>query len=109
MKQKVTLLVLAFCMILGFTALNGYQAQAENEEDYKKWGRIAMDVAKLNYTDSQISDYQYKGREEISDAQSKDTFELKVKDENRSFTARVIILFNPKTNSLISLTLEEKR
>lgn len=75
--------------------------------DYAKWGKIAVEVAKLNYPDSKISDYQYKGREEITDTQSKDTFELKIQSKDRTFTAKVMILFNPQTESLLSFSIEE--
>ncbi|MEH7222741.1 DUF3889 domain-containing protein [Bacillus sp. JJ1566] len=75
--------------------------------DYEKWGKIAVDIAKLNYPDSKISDYQYKGREEITDKQSKDTFELTVQTKGRTLKARVMILFNPQTESLLSLSIEE--
>ncbi|MEK5443999.1 MULTISPECIES: DUF3889 domain-containing protein [unclassified Fredinandcohnia] len=75
--------------------------------DYEKWGKIAIDVAKLNYPDSKISDYQYKGRENLTNTQSKDTFELRVQTKDRTFTAKVMILFNPQTESLLSLSIEE--
>ncbi|WP_453990741.1 DUF3889 domain-containing protein [Bacillus nitroreducens] len=83
------------------------QQEQELPTDYEKWSKIAVDVAKLNYPDSKISDYQYKGREEITDSQAKDTFELKVQTKERTFTARVMILFNPQTESLLSLSIEE--
>jgi hypothetical protein len=83
------------------------QQEQQAPTDYEKWGKIAVDVAKLNYPESKISDYQYKGREEITDAQSKDTFELSIQSKDRTFTARIMILFNPKTDSLLSLSIEE--
>ncbi len=75
--------------------------------DYEKWSKMAIEVAKLNYPDSRISDYQYKGREEITDKQSKDTFELTVQSKDRTFKAKVMILFNPQTESLLSFSIEE--
>jgi Protein of unknown function (DUF3889) len=83
------------------------QQEQELPTDYEKWGKIAVDVAKLNYPDSKISDYQYRGREELTDTQSKDTFELTVQTKERTFTAKVMILFNPQTESLVSLSIEE--
>lgn len=87
-------------------------ASAEPEEqaaDYEKWSKIAIDVVKLNYPERKVSDYSYKGREEISDVQAKDTFELNTEGEQGTIKVNVIILFNPKTDSLISLSLEEMR
>jgi len=105
---KVSLVSL-LCSLVAFLCVSTIASAQPEElpEDYKKWGEMAVGVAKLNYTDSELSDYQYKGREAISDTQAKDTFEIVVKDENRSFTVKVYILFNPKTNSLISLSIEE--
>ncbi|MEH7381499.1 DUF3889 domain-containing protein [Bacillus sp. JJ1533] len=83
------------------------QEEQQLPTDYEKWGKIAVEVTKLNYSDSRISDYQYRGREEITDKQSKDTFELTIQSKDRTFTARVMILFNPQTESLLSLSIEE--
>ncbi|MFS0824423.1 DUF3889 domain-containing protein [Bacillus sp. 1P02SD] len=83
------------------------QQEQPMPSDYEKWGKIAVELAKLNYPDSRISDYQYKGREEITDKQSKDTFELRIQTKERTFTAKVMILFNPQTESLLSLSIEE--
>lgn len=83
------------------------QQEQQLPTDYEKWGRIAVELAKMNYVDSKISDYQYKGRENLTDTQSKDTFELKVQTKDRAFTAKVMILFNPQTDSLLSLSIEE--
>lgn len=105
-KARLTSLI---CILLLFTsgAVVGAEQQQPQPTDYAKWGKIAVDVAKLNYPESQISDYQYKGREEITDTQAKDTFELKVQGKERTFTARVMILFNQKTETLMSLSIEE--
>ncbi|MFS0862430.1 DUF3889 domain-containing protein [Fredinandcohnia sp. 179-A 10B2 NHS] len=105
-KARLTTLI---CILLLATsgAIVGAEQQQPLPTDYEKWGKIAVDVAKLNYPESQISDYQYKGREEITDTQAKDTFELKVQGKERTFTARVMILFNPKTETLMSLSIEE--
>jgi len=97
------------CSVIAFMCVSTIASAQPEElpEDYKKWGEMAVGVAKLNYTDSELSDYQYKGREAISETQAKDTFEIVVKDKNRSFTVKVIILFNPKTDSLMSLSIDE--
>ncbi|THE10931.1 DUF3889 domain-containing protein [Bacillus timonensis] len=83
------------------------QQEQPMPSDYEKWGKIAVELAKLNYPDGRIIDYQYKGREKITDKQWKDTFELKIQTKDRTFTAKVMILFNPQTESLLSLSIEE--
>jgi hypothetical protein len=100
-----------FCLVaflVSMFALTQFCSDAYAQpEDYKKWSRIAVDVVKLNYPDAQVSDYDYKGRKEISDTQAQDTFELQVKEENRTKSVNVYVTFNPKTNSLITVTMEE--
>lgn len=101
---KVGMLIVAFTIISFQFNLPAY---AQN--DYEKWGRIAVEVAKENYPDAEISDYQYVGREEISAMQARDTFRLQVKEDQRTFQINVGILFNPQTDRLISLSIEEVR
>lgn len=100
--------LVAFLVSIFALAQLGSTAYAQ-PEDYKKWSRIAVDVVKLNYPDAQVSDYDYKGRKEISDTQAQDTFELQVKEENRTKNVNVYVTFNPKTNSVITVSLEEIR
>ncbi len=98
------------CSFLAFVGMSTFaNAEPQTNVDYEKWSRIAMDVVKLNYPESKVSDYDYKGREEITETQAKDTFEIKVENQTRAFIARVTILFNPQTNSLLSLSIEETR
>nr|WP_275695692.1 DUF3889 domain-containing protein [Fredinandcohnia sp. SECRCQ15] len=106
MKHKVKVqFIQCLCMLLVMMS-GGMLINAEQlPSDYEKWGKIAVDVAKLNYPDSNISDYQYQGRKVISETEARDTFDLKVQEKNRSFTARVIVSFNPKTESLISVNI----
>lgn len=80
---------------------------AQVSKDYEKWGRIAVDIAKLNYEGSAVSDYQYLGRENISEERVKDTFKLEVKSEGKTFDVQVSVFHNPKTNSLLSVDLQE--
>lgn len=88
-------------IIGGGMAINAEQLPS----DYEKWGKIAVDVAKMTYPNSNISDYQYQGRKEISGTEARDTFDLIVKENNRSFTARVIVSFNPKTETVIAVNI----
>ncbi|MFC4323875.1 DUF3889 domain-containing protein [Litchfieldia salsa] len=104
-------LITAFCSLLAFTLMSTF-ASAEPEKEAKaneKWSEMAGNIVKLNYPEHNVSNIDYKGREDISETQTKDTFELKVQNDDGSFVVRVILLFNPKSESLISLSLEERR
>ncbi|WP_078549321.1 DUF3889 domain-containing protein [Litchfieldia alkalitelluris] len=109
-------IITILCSCLAFGMMSTFasaEPEPEKEEEqainYEKWGKMAVEVVKLNFPEGKVSDYKFKGREEISDAQAKDTFELQVQTKERAFNVRVVMLFNPKTESLISLSIEEFR
>ncbi|MGM0837840.1 MAG: DUF3889 domain-containing protein [Bacillota bacterium] len=83
-------------------------AQAE-KTDYEKWGKIAIQIAKENYPEAEVSEYQYQGREEISETEAKDTFHFTVKQDNKSTEIHGTLTFNPKTEQLISVNFVEKK
>lgn len=83
-------------------------AQAEKPE-YEKWGKIAIQLVKENYPEAEVSEYQYQGREEISKTEAKDTFHFTAKQDNKSLDIYVALTFNPQTEQLKSVNIEEKK
>lgn len=72
-------------------------------------GKIAVEIAKENDDEMEISEYKYVGRENISDTETKDTFELSAKKGQKTFKIIVALTFNPQTKQLKVLTIEEKK
>jgi Protein of unknown function (DUF3889) len=107
MKKKM--LSLLICCLFQFTAWQSVHAQQQQQPDYEKWGKIAVAVVKENYPNSEIIDYKHVERQDISVTQSKHTFTLQVKQRNQTFNVKVIVTYNPRTDRLISVTMEEIR
>ncbi|CAG9621766.1 DUF3889 domain-containing protein [Sutcliffiella rhizosphaerae] len=106
MKKWVLSLLSVFIIISGS---NIAVAEIKREVDYEKWGKIAVEVAKENYDQIEISEYKYLGRKNVSETEAIDTFELLAKEGQKSFQIIVALTFNPQTKQLKSLTIEEKK
>lgn len=104
--MKKWVLGLLSVLLLLSTAAGVAQAQ---KPDYEKWGKIAIQLVKENYPKAEISEYQYMGREEISDTEAKDTFHFTAKQADKSKEIFVALTFNPKTKQLKSVNIKEKK
>lgn len=105
-KSTVASLFIATLLI----TMIGNVAIAQESNDYEKWGRIAVEVAKESYgADVEFRDYTYVGREELSEKEAKDTFKLVASNGQDKFEVVVTLVFDKKTKLLKQLSLEEKR
>jgi hypothetical protein len=91
------LYVCSFLSILLFTMIFPNDVLAQ--KPYAKWGEIAIKVTQIVYDDSEITEYQYNGRKEISPEKVEESFTFQVK-ENGKKDIIVRIVFNPKTEEL---------
>ncbi|MTH53476.1 DUF3889 domain-containing protein [Bacillus mangrovi] len=81
-----------WCICLAVSAfLTGFTVQAparslvqQQEPEYAKWSRIAIQEAKRKYPDAKLIDYLYIGRE-TQNSQIKEKFKLWVRQGNREF------------------------
>ena len=96
--------VLLFSLILISILFQGVSAQ---EQDYAKWGTMALNAVKVQYPGSDVSEYEYLGRNIISDTETKDTFDFVVKKNATKKLVRAYVTFNPKNNQLINLQIKE--
>jgi putative cell wall-binding protein len=106
-KKMLSLLICCLFHITAWQAVNAQQQQ--QQPDYEKWGRIAVAVVKENYPDSEIIDYKHLGQQNVSVTQSKHTFTIEVKHRNQTFNVKVVVTYNPRTDRLISVGMEEIR
>jgi uncharacterized membrane protein len=81
MKKRTTFPIVIFALLVGLTASYLFHETVglAQQSDYAKWGKIAVTVVKENYTDSEVSDYKYEGRKQISDKVAEDRFLFEVK------------------------------
>jgi hypothetical protein len=83
---------------------------AENPAlDYEKYGRIAIAVVKENYPGIEVVDYQYAGRQNISESDVMDSFIFEVKENNQPVKVIVRISHSLKNKKLLQLSVEEQK
>lgn len=100
-KNVVTVMMLCMLLISGFT-----QVKAE-KIDYEKYGRIALVVVKADYPGDPVTEYQFLGREKLSETEVQDSFKFQVKEDGKPLNIVVKVKHSIENNKLLSLTVEE--
>jgi hypothetical protein len=110
MNKKIAVPLICFAFLIGLFASYSFHETIglAQQPDYAKWGKIAVNVVKENYVDGEVSEYKYEGRKSISDEKAEDTFVFQVKKDNKVANVKVVVSFNPKTDTLQSLSLAEQ-
>ncbi|MBY0123136.1 DUF3889 domain-containing protein [Bacillus sp. S/N-304-OC-R1] len=102
MKKLLYLFVTA-CLFLHVQTL----AFAENNADeYEKYGRIAIAVVKEDYPGENVVEYQYAGRQNISETDVVDSFIFNVKENNQLKKVTVKVSHSLTNKKLLQLTVE---
>lgn len=91
--------------LISFTA-SAY-AMAPETPPYAKWGRMAVQETQKRYPTAAIIDYLHVGRENLQTDRARETFKLWLRQDSREFGVTVIITFDPRTESVISILLKE--
>ncbi|MBM7660056.1 hypothetical protein JOC85_000823 [Bacillus mesophilus] len=109
MNKRTTFPLVILAFLIGITASYFFQDTlgAAQQPDHAKWGKIAITVVKENYTESEVSDYKYEGRKQLSDSSAEDRFLFQLKKNDKTDYVRVVVTFNTKTETLQSLQLTE--
>jgi hypothetical protein len=109
MKKKIAFPLVCFAFIIGLFASYSLHETIgiAQQPDYAKWGKMAITVVKENYPDAEVSEYKYEGRKSISETKAEDTFVFTVKKDQKTLPVKVVVTFNPKTDTLQSLSLIE--
>ncbi|MFO1442712.1 DUF3889 domain-containing protein [Bacillus sp. Bva_UNVM-123] len=106
MVKKLMLLF----MTIGLFLTTFYSVSARNENpDYEKYGRIAIAVVKEDFPGEDVTEYEYKGREKLTDTDVLDTFSFQLKENEHPITVTVKIAHSLKNKKLLNLTVEEKK
>lgn len=77
------------------------------EQDYAHWGKTALEEVKKQYPNSQVSDYEYLGRNIIANNEVQDSFDFVIKKGFTKKLVRAYVSFNPQNNQLISIRIKE--
>jgi hypothetical protein len=84
------------------------QVQAE-KIDYEKYGKIAIAVVKTDYTGDAVTEYEYLGREKLSETDVQDSFKFKVKEDGKEVNVVVKVKHSVQNNKLLTLSVEEMK
>lgn len=105
--------MLSFCMISlllscqpSLSGSHHIAAQEKTPPAYAKWGLLAVKETKSKYTNAQIIDYLYKGRDK-REHQTIEKFKLWLKGENGEFGVFVNITFDTNTEDVLEITFTE--
>jgi hypothetical protein len=98
--SKISSLSFLLCLMLMTVHFQDVKAQPP---DYAKWSRAALSEIMKKYPNSSVTDFKYLGRSNISNTQSKDTFDFMLQKNTEKKVVRADVYFNPQTNQLISI------
>lgn len=109
MNKKIAFPLITLAFLIGLSASYLFQDSMgfAQPPDYAKWSKIAVNVVNENYAEQEVSDYKYEGRKQISETKAEDRFLFVVTSDQKKFNVRVVVAFNPKTDTLQSLQLSE--
>ncbi|WP_273122893.1 DUF3889 domain-containing protein [Bacillus weihaiensis] len=105
-RTKILFTVVAFLLMLT-AGMKAYGEHNDQELDYEKWSKIAISSVQEKYPSAEVTDYKYVKREEVNEAESKDVFHLKVKEQEKIMIVNVEVVFNPINGKLITVKVEE--
>lgn len=60
---------------------------------------------KKNTKAQRLEDYEYLGRTQVNDEETKDVFRVTVNQEGKSFSAHAEVYFHPVTNAIINVNI----
>ncbi|WP_246939026.1 DUF3889 domain-containing protein [Bacillus pinisoli] len=109
MNKKIAFPLITLAFLIGLSSSYFFQDSMgiAQQPDYAKWSKMAVNVMNENYAEQDVSDFKYEGRKQISDTKSEDSFLFEVTSGDKKFNVRVVVTFNPKTDTLQSLQLSE--
>ncbi|WP_201715347.1 DUF3889 domain-containing protein [Rossellomorea arthrocnemi] len=96
----------AFVILSTLFFLLSSQAHAE-PADYQKFGRIATAVIKEDYPGQPLKDYQYMGRQKMSENKVSDAFEFTVQENNAEKKVVVVVVHNLDNEKVLNISVKE--
>ncbi|QED47084.1 DUF3889 domain-containing protein [Cytobacillus dafuensis] len=97
-------------VMVGLFMNTGNRVLANSEQpDYEKYGRIAIAVVKEDYPGEAVVEYQYKGRQKVSESDVMDIFTFQVKENTKPVTVIVKIWHSPQIKKFLKMTVEEQK
>ncbi|MCH1624573.1 DUF3889 domain-containing protein [Ferdinandcohnia quinoae] len=74
---------------------------------HEKWGKYLLEVAQTAYPGFNVVDYKTVGKTQMSPERTRETFDFILQSPQESIKVRGTVIYNPKTNRVISFDLQE--
>ncbi|MSO00977.1 DUF3889 domain-containing protein [Bacillus paralicheniformis] len=105
MEMKKRYCTYFFCILtlLSFPAKSHFQAGVSDTPE--RWERIAWSALEEKYEGAKFEDYEYLGRTQVNDDETKDVFRVTVNQKGKSFSAHAEVYFHPVTNAIINVNI----
>ncbi|WP_075980566.1 DUF3889 domain-containing protein [Bacillus massilinigeriensis] len=103
MKKNIFSMTMLISLLLSFHSMN----TLAQKPDYEKYGRIAISVVKEDYPGQDIVEYQYMGRQKVSNSEVMDNFRFEVLENKKPKFVLVKIIHNLNNEKLLNLSVEE--
>mgnify|MGYP001406833058 CR=1 FL=1 len=96
------------CIILVSFLFNivSYQ-EVQGQNDYQKYGRIAIALVKEDYPGAPVQEYQYLGREKLQGNQVRDSFEFRVTEQGQRKRVIVQVKHDLRNNKTVDISVKE--
>ncbi|WP_255298519.1 DUF3889 domain-containing protein [Brevibacillus dissolubilis] len=92
------------CMLFFSTTTYAHPQQPETPS-YAKYGKLAMEETKKHYPNAEITDYRHVGRNKVNATTAKETFKLRLKQNQKEWGVLVNIIFETQTGKTLSIKL----
>ncbi|MFJ7975887.1 DUF3889 domain-containing protein [Peribacillus sp. JNUCC 23] len=96
-------------ILIFILSLSSFQLVLAQQSDYEKYGKIAIAVVQANHPAEEVTDYEYKGRKQLTKDEVEDDFLFLVAESGKEFNVLVKIKHNLANNKLLNLTVEESK
>jgi len=100
--------IMTVSLLTFFITILSHTYTYAQQPDYAKYGRIATAVVKEDYPGQNVVEYEYLGRENVSNQEVKDSFKFEVMQNNKPTFVIVTIQHHLQNNRLLNLTVREQ-
>ncbi|WP_458414223.1 DUF3889 domain-containing protein [Schinkia sp. CFF1] len=77
------------------------------ELEEEKWGKYLLEVTQMAYPGYEVTDYQLVGKRQVSPSKTREIYEYILRSPQDSIKAQAVVVYNPKTDRIVSINVKE--
>ncbi|TLS38179.1 DUF3889 domain-containing protein [Pseudalkalibacillus caeni] len=104
--RMALLIVLSFILLVPLAA-NAAEDKKEQEPEYAKWGKIALQAVKEKYPDWKETDFLFKEKSKTEEGNVQHTFNVKLSKGETTKELEVKVIHNPSTGQPVLVKIKE--